>query len=79
QKYSLKLPLDVGFRLIENALKAPEEVALLEKKLRPIKDIRKPENQGKQKVESPEFLSMLESELTKIEAKIKEKEAKNER
>lgn len=79
QTYLLKLPLEVAFRLIENAVKAPEEVSLLEKEIRPIKDIRKPENRGKQKVESPEFLSMLESELTKIEAKIKEKEKKDER
>ena len=61
-------------RLIEYAVKAPEAVALLEEKIRPIKDRRKPENQGKQKVESSEFLSMLESELTIIEAKIKETE-----
>jgi hypothetical protein len=73
QEYLLKLPLDVAFRLIENAVKAPEEVALLEEKIRPIKDIWKPENRRKQQVESPEFLLMLESELTKIETKIKEK------
>jgi hypothetical protein len=78
QTYLLKLPLEVAFRLIEYAVKAPEEVALLEEKIRPIKDIRKPENRGKQKVESPEFLSMLESELTKIEAKITEKEKRTE-
>ena len=73
ERYRLKLPVKVAFRLIEYAVKAPEEIALLEEKIRPIKDIRKPENQGKQKVESSEFLSMLESELTKIEGKIKEK------
>ena len=78
QNYCLKLPLDVAFRLIENAVKAPEEVTLLEEKIRPIKDIQKPENRGKQKVESPEFLSMLKSELTKIETKIKEKAKKVE-
>ena len=78
QTYLLKLPLEVAFRLIEYAVKAPEEVALLEEKIQPIKDIRKPENRGKQKVESPEFLSMLESELTKIEAKITEKEKRTE-
>ena len=78
QEYLLKLPLDVAFRLIENAVKAPEEVALLEEKIRPIKDIWKPENRRKQQVESPEFLLMLESELTKIETKIKEKESRTE-
>ena len=78
EKHLLKLPLDVAFRLIENAVKAPEEVTRLEKKIRPIKDIQKPENRGKQQVESPEFLSMLELELTKIEAKIKEKESRAE-
>jgi hypothetical protein len=78
QTYLLKLPLEVAFRLIEYAVKAPEEVALLEEKIRPIKDIQKPENRGKQQVESPEFLSMLELELTKIEAKIKEKESRTE-
>jgi hypothetical protein len=78
EEYLLKLPLDVAFRLIENAVKAPEEVALLEEKIRPIKDIWKPENRRKQQVESPEFLLMLESELTKIETKIKEKESRIE-
>ena len=78
EDYHLKLPVKVAFRLIENAVKAPEEVALLEEKIRPIKDIRKPENRGNQKVESPDFLSMLESELTKIETKIKEKEKRTE-
>ena len=78
QAYLLKLPVEVAFRLIEYAVKAPEEVALLEEKIRPIKDIQKPENRGKQQVESPEFLSMLESELAKIEAKIKEKEERVE-
>ena len=78
QTYLLKLPVEVAFRLIENAVKAPEEVALLEEKIRPIKDIQKPENRGKQKVESPEFLSMLESELIKIETKIQEKEKKTD-
>ena len=68
----MKLPVEVAFRLIEYAVKAPEAVALLEEKIRPIKDMRKPENLGNQKVESPQFLSMLESELTIIEAKIKE-------
>lgn len=75
EKYCLNLPVEMAFRLIKNAVKAPEEVALLEEKIRPIKDIRKPENRGKQKMESPEFLAMLESELTKIEAKIKKKRA----
>ena len=78
EEYLLKLPLDVAFRLIENAVKAPEEATRLEEKIRPIKDIQKPENRGKQQVESPEFLSMLELELTKIEAKIKEKESRAE-
>ena len=78
EEYLLKLPLDVAFRLIENAVKAPEEATRLEEKIRPIKDIQKPENRGKQQVESPEFLSMLELELTKIEAKIKEKESRTE-
>jgi hypothetical protein len=76
QKYILRLPLDVASRLIQNAVKAPEAVDLLEKRIREIKDIRKPENQKKQKVESPEFLLMLQSELTQIDAKIKEKEKK---
>jgi hypothetical protein len=74
----LKLPVAISFQFTENAVKAPEEVALLEEKIRPIKDIRKPENRGKQQVESPGFLSMLESELTKIETKIKEKEKRAE-
>ena len=72
EDYCLKLPVEVAFRLIEYAVKAPEAVALLEEKIRPIKDMRKPENRGNQKGESPQFLSMLESELTIIEAKIKE-------
>ena len=79
QEYLLKLPLDVAFRFIQNTIKAPGEVALLEEEIREIKDIRKKENREKQKVESPEFLSMLQSELTKIEKIIKEKERNNER
>lgn len=59
------------------AIKAPEDVAILEEKIRPIKDIMRPENQG-QEVEPEEFLLMLESELIKIETKIKEKEKKAE-
>jgi hypothetical protein len=78
EKYVLNLPLDLAFRLVQDAVKAPEEVTFLEKKIREIKDIRKPENRRKQKVESPAFLSMLQSELTSIEAKIKEKEKNNE-
>lgn len=78
QKYLLKLPLDVAFRLVQDAVKAPEEVTLLEKKIREIKDIRKPENRGKEKVESLEFLSMLQSELTRIEEMMKEKEKNDE-
>ena len=35
-------------------------------------------DRGTHKVESPEFLSMLESELTKIEEKIEKKEKKTE-
>ncbi|MBI1930124.1 hypothetical protein HYR99_38475 [Candidatus Poribacteria bacterium] len=79
QDYLLKLPLDVAFRLVQDVVKAPEEVTLLEKKIREIKDIRKPENRGKEKVESPEFLSMLQAELTRIEEIIKEKEKNDER
>ena len=79
QKYRLKLPVEVAFRLIENAVKAPEDVALLEAEIRPTKDIQRSENQGEQQVESPEFLSMLESKLTEIEAKIRERESANER
>lgn len=79
QPYLLNLPLDLAFRFIQNAVKAPEEVTILEKEIREIKDLRKKENQKKQKVESTEFLSMLQSELTKIEEIIKEKERNNER
>jgi hypothetical protein len=79
QDYLLKLPLNVAVRLIQDAIKAPEEVALLEKKIREIKDIRKPENRVKQKVESSDFLLMLESELTQIEQIIKERERNNEK
>ncbi len=79
QKYRLELPVEVAFRLIENAVKAPEDVALLEEEIRPIKDIQRPENQGEQQVESPEFLSMLKSKLTTIETKIQERENRNER
>jgi hypothetical protein len=78
EKYILNVPIDVAFRLIELAIKAPEDVAILEERIRPIKDIMKPENRVIQ-VESSDFLSMLDSELTKIEDKIKEQEAHNER
>lgn len=77
QQYRLNVPLDVAFRFIDMAIKAPEDVAILEEKIRPIKDIMRPENQG-QEVEPEEFLLMLESELIKIETKIKEKEKKAE-
>ena len=79
QHYLLHLPLKLAFRLIQNAIKAPKEVSLLEKEIREIKDIRKPENRVKRKVEDAEFLSMLQSELTQIEEIIKEREKDAER
>ena len=51
QGYALNIPVDIAFRLIENAIKAPEDVAVLEEKVRRIKleqwnryikDIKKP-------------------------------------
>ena len=62
---------------MQDAVKAPDEVALLETELRKIKDIRKPENRQKYKVESVEFLSMLKSRLVQIEQVIKVKRGKN--
>lgn len=76
QKYTLDIPVDIAYRLLDNAIKAPEDVTLLENTVRPIKDIRKPGYRIVQ-VESQDFLSMLKSELTKIETKIKEREARN--
>ena len=79
EHYLLHLPLKLAFRLIQNAIKAPKEVSVLEKEIREIKDIRKPENRVKRKVEDAEFLSMLQSELTWIEEIIKEREKDAER
>ena len=73
EKYSLHLPLELAFRFIENAVKAPEKVALLEEKIRPIQDDKK--HRHNRQIESPEFLSMLDSELTTIEKIIKQREA----
>ena len=39
-EYSMKLPVELAFRLIENAIEAPEAVALLEEKIRAIEDIQ---------------------------------------
>ena len=69
-QYSMNLPVELAFRFIENAEKAPEEVALLEEKIRAIKDIQAKEHE----VSSAMFLLMLKWELTKIEARIKAKE-----
>jgi hypothetical protein len=77
-KYSLNVPMEVAFRLLDTAIKAPDDVASLEERIRPIKDIQRPENQTTQ-IESENFLSMLESELTKIEAKIEARETSDER
>ncbi len=77
EKYVLNIPVDLAFRLINMAIKAPEDVAVLEEMIRPIKDIYKPENRSLQ-IESPNFISMLKSELTKIEEKVKEQEAQDE-
>ena len=73
EKYSLHLPLELAFRFIEVAVKAPEEVALLEEKIRPIQDNKK--HRYDRRIESTHFLSMLESELTTIEIIIKQREA----
>ena len=73
EHYRLNVPVDLAFRLIENAIKAPEDVTALEEKIRPLKDIEKPENQGTE-VEPQPFLLMLKSELVKIEAKIEQSE-----
>ena len=81
-EYSIKLPVELAFRLIENAIEAPEAVALLEEKIRAIKDIQKEkiravkDTQRKEhEVESSTmFLSMMEWELTQIEARIKNKD-----
>ena len=81
-EYSINLPVELAFRLIENAIEAPEAVALLEGKIRAIKDIQKEkiraikDTQRKEhEVESSTmFLSILEWELTQIEARIKNKD-----
>ena len=81
-EYSINLPVELAFRLIENAIEAPEAVALLEEKIRAIKDIQKEkiraikDTQRKEhEVESSTmFLSILEWELTQIEARIKNKD-----
>ena len=80
-EYSMKLPVELAFRLIENAIEAPEEVALLEKKIRAIKNnqwekIRAIKDMPRRKYEvksTTMFLSMLEWELTQIEVRIKAK------
>ena len=72
-RYSMKLPVELAFRFIESAEKTPEAVALLEEKIRAIKDIQAKEHE----VSSAMFLSMLEWELTKIEARIKAKESRD--
>ena len=73
EKYSLHLPLELAFRFIENSVKAPEEATLLEEKIRPIQDDKK--HRHNRRIESPEFLSMLDSELTNIEKIIKQRKA----
>ena len=77
EDYDMYLPVELAYRFIETAVKAPEEVSLLEEKIRPIQarpiqDLVK--LRRKRKVESPNFLSMLDSELTIIEKIIKQRE-----
>ena len=73
QEYRLNIPLDMTYRLIDAAIKAPDDVDSLEEQIRAIKAVETPENRGEW-VEPKAFLLMLESELTKIEKKIKERE-----
>lgn len=77
-KYRLNVPLDVATRLLENAIKAPEEFTILEEKIRPLKNLDREENQGKE-VEPEDFLLMLGMELVKIEDVIKERENSDEK
>lgn len=77
ESYRLNIPVDIAFRLIDNAIKAPEDLSLLEEKIRPLKDTTFAKNQG-QEVEPEKFLSMLRTELAKIETKIAEREAADE-
>ena len=77
EKYSMNLPVETAFRFIEAAVKAPDEVSLLEEKIRPIQAINMERLRNPKPIESPKFLAMLEEELTKIEALIKEREAQN--
>lgn len=77
-KYRLNVPLDVATQLLENTIKAPEEFAILEEKIRPLKNLEREENQGKE-VEPEDFLLMLGSELAKIEDAIQERENNNEK
>ena len=76
EHYRLNVPVEVAFRLIKNAIDAPEDFAVLEQKIRPLKDVQRLENRDDD-VEAADFLLMLNTELTKIEAKIAERKAQD--
>ena len=75
EKYSMNIPVETAFRFIKAAVKAPDEVSLLEEKIRPIQAINMERLRAPNPIESPKFLAMLREELTKIESLIKEGEA----
>ncbi len=77
-KYTMNIPTETAFRFIRAAAKAPDETSLLEDKIRPIQAINMERLRNPPPVESLKFLDMLDTELTKIEALITEKEAQNE-
>ena len=78
EKYTMNLPVEIAFRFIEAAVKAPDETSHLEEKVRPIQAITMARLQDPPAIESQKFLDMLDEELTKIEALIKEREAQDE-
>ena len=78
ERYTMNLPVETAFRFIEAAVKAPDEISLLEEKIRPIQASTMERLQNPPAIESPNFLGMLNEELATIEALIKEREAQNE-
>ncbi len=78
EKYTMNLPLDLAFRFIKTTVKAPDEVSLLEEKIRPLKSQDLQRGAMLDQPESPKFLSMIEDELTRIDEAIKEREKNNE-
>ena len=78
EKYTMNIPTETAFRFIRAAAKAPDATSLLEEKIRPIQALNMERMRNPPLIEDAKFIAMLDAELTRIEALIKEMEAQDE-